>query len=172
MGGVVKVLVLLLVVGTVQTRLTAVWAPLSVFDPLMVATGILALRLPFAPAVLTGAAAGLIQDSLGGGIVGLHAFSKTLVAASLASMGTFLVVRGEVASSIVIGVAAVAESLIARGLLLFFGWPVGESTAWVLGRGAGALFLSVISTPLRLASGRAGGPSPPGRPRRPPREGP
>lgn len=144
MARTLRILGLLLLLGGVQTVLTDAWPPLGLLDPLMVATGLLALRLEFVPAVLTGAAAGLVQDSLAGGILGLHAFAKTAVAATLASLGGFLVVRGELASAVVIGLGAVVEGLIVRLLLLFLGWPGGESLAWILGRGLGTAFLTAV----------------------------
>ena len=144
LGGVLKVIALLLFVGVVQTRLTQLSVPLALLDPLMVVTGILALRLPFVPAIFTGAFAAVVQDSLAGGLVGLHAFSKTLVAAALASLGKVLVVRSEVASALVIGVAAIIEGAVARALLVFLGWPGSEAPGWVLGRGLGTILLAVI----------------------------
>lgn len=137
-----RILGLLVVVGALQTVLTDTWMPLGLLDPLMVATGLLALRLPFVPAVFTGAAAGLVQDSLSGGLLGLHAFAKTAVAAALTSLGQFLVVRGELASAIVIGLGALAEGLIVKLLLLLLSWPGGEALPWTVGRAAGTAFLT------------------------------
>lgn len=142
MAQALRVVGLLLLLGVVQTAATALALPLGLLDPLMVATGLLALRLGYVPAVFTGAAAGLIQDGLAGGLIGLHAFAKTAVAAVISSLNRFLVVRGELASSLVVGAAAVAEGLIVRLLLLFLGWPGGEGAAWILGRGFGTMMLS------------------------------
>lgn len=131
-----KVVLLLLGLGAIQTTLTQAWAPLGLADLLMAAAGLLALRLDFNRAVLTGAAAGLVQDSLAGGLIGLHAFAKTAVNAVLSSLGQFFVVRGQLASSVVVGIAAVAEASIVRLLLAFLGWPGAEPGSWIVGRGA------------------------------------
>lgn len=141
MGRALRVLGLLLGIGAAQTVLTDAWLPLGLFDALMVAAGLLALRLPFVPAVFTGAVAGLIQDSLAGGLVGLHAFGKTAVAGALTSLGKVLVVRGELAKASMIGLGAVVEGVLVRLLLLFLGWPRGEAAAVILGRGAATAIL-------------------------------
>lgn len=137
----VQTLVLLLVVASVQNVLTQMWPPIGFFDALMVTTGLLALRLPLPEAVLYGAVAGLAQDGLAGGLIGLHAFSKTAVAALLTSLGTILMVRGPLAEALLIGVATVVEALIVGVLLAFLGWPGSAVTLVVLARGAGTAAL-------------------------------
>ncbi|HJO03229.1 MAG TPA: rod shape-determining protein MreD [Acidobacteriota bacterium] len=135
MRSVLQIVVLMLVVGTAQTTLTQMLPPLGLVDGLMVAIGLLALRRTFASSVLIGALAGFVQDSLSGGIVGLHAFSKTVVAALITSLGSVIVVRGQLAETIVIGGAAVLEGTIVMGLLGFFAWPGGEALATIAARG-------------------------------------
>lgn len=130
-----RIVLLLLGVGLVQTTLGQIAPPFGAVDGLMIAAGLLALRLPFQPAVMTGAFAGLVQDSLGGGIIGLHAFAKTAVMAVLASMGTVVVVRGQLAEAVVIGIATVAEGVIVRGMLIFLDWPTADTTAAIISRG-------------------------------------
>lgn len=132
-----KIAALLLVAGLLQISLADLWLPLGAVDLLMIASGLLALRLPFVPTIFTGAAAGLVQDSLAGGLIGLHAFAKTAVTAGLNSLGHFLVVRGELASAVVIGLAAMVESIIVRLLLSFLQWPGDPSPLWLIGRGLG-----------------------------------
>lgn len=136
MKDVLKTGALLLVLGVVQITLGDLWWGFGFVDLLMIAAGLLALRMRFAPAILTGAAAGLVQDSLGGGLIGLHAFAKTAVNAGLASVGQFLVVRGEAASALMIGAAAVLEGAIVVALLSFLSWPGGGSPLSLLVRGA------------------------------------
>jgi len=125
----------MLVIAVVQNTLTSLWQPLGLFDGLMILAGLLAFRLRFAPAVLGGAAAGLIQDSLAGGLIGLHAFAKTAVTSLLSSLGGVLMVRGQLAEALLIGGAAVLEAAVARLLLLFLGWPGAEPVTTVLARG-------------------------------------
>ncbi len=135
MRSVVQIVVLMLAVGTAQVTLTQMVPPLGLVDGLMVATGLLALRRSFTASVLIGALAGFIQDSLSGGIVGLHAFAKTVVAALITSLGSIIVVRGQLAEAIVIGAAAVLESVIVVGLLGFFAWPGSEALTTIAARG-------------------------------------
>ncbi len=146
MKSVFRIIVLMLVVGAVQTTLTQMVPPLGLVDGLMVATGLLALRQTFAASVLIGALAGFVQDSLSGGIVGLHAFAKTVVAALITSLGNVIVVRGQLAEAIVIGAAAMIESMIVMSLLGFFAWPGVETFGTVAARGgATAMVCGVIT---------------------------
>lgn len=136
-----QIVALLLGVGVAQSIVTQVWSPLGLVDGLMIAVGLLALRLPFPAAVLSGAFAGFLQDSLAGGLIGLHAFAKTAASAMIASLGAVLMVRGPLAEALVIGVAAFVESAIVRTLLLFLNWPGAEGAPLVLGRGLGTALL-------------------------------
>ncbi len=146
MRSVVQIVVLMLAVGTAQTTLTQMVPPLGLVDGLLVAVGLLALRRSFHASVLIGALAGFIQDSLSGGIVGLHAFSKTVVAALITSLGSVIVVRGQLAEAIVVGAAAAIESLIVVGLLGFFAWPGLETLPTIAARsGATALACGIIT---------------------------
>ena len=147
MKAILQIVVLMLVVGTVQTTLTQMMPAIGLVDGLMLATGLLALRHTFTTSVLTGALAGFVQDSLSGGIVGLHAFSKTIVAALITTLGNIIVVRGQLAEAIVIGTAAVIESMIVMGLLGFFAWPGVEGLGTIAARGgATAVICGVITT--------------------------
>lgn len=136
MKSILQVVALMLAVGTAQTALAQMLPPLGLVDGLMVAAGLLALRRTFTASVLIGALAGFVQDSLSGGIVGLHAFAKTVVTALITSLGNIIVVRGQLAEAIVIGTAAVAESMIVMGLLSFFAWPGVEAFGTIAARGA------------------------------------
>jgi hypothetical protein len=134
---VVRIVVLVLLVGGLQVTLAQAWAPLGLIDGLMIVVGLLALRLVYPAALTVAAFSGLVQDGLGGGILGVHAFSKTAVAAVLNSMGSVLVVRGQLAEAVVFGVATVADGTIARMLLVFLDWAPQEPFSAVLLRGAG-----------------------------------
>lgn len=137
-------LVILLLVGAVQTAVTAAWLPLSVFDALMLACGMMAVRSGWGGAVLAGSAAGLIQDMLGGGLIGVHGFAKTLIAAAISWLSNIVVVRGPLAESLLIGLAAIAEGMLARALLTAVAWPAGESVLWTIARGPGTAILAGI----------------------------
>lgn len=127
--------VLILAVGALQTVLADTWAPLGLVDGLMIVAGLLALRLSYPAALITAGFAGLVQDSLAGGLLGVHSFSKTAVAAALNSMGSVLVVRGQLAEAIVIGGAAFLDGVIAGTLMVFLDWPQQQPLAVIGLRG-------------------------------------
>lgn len=114
---------LLFGLGLLQVFLPQVWEPFGYVDWLLIAVVHQALRSAFRRAVLFGAGAGLIQDGLAGGIVGLHAFAKTAVAAVVSSFGSFLVVRGPIPRASLAGVASLAESLIVVAWMALLGQP-------------------------------------------------
>lgn len=116
--------VLLFGFGLLQVFLPQVWSPLGAVDWLLVYIVHRSLRSPFQHSVLLGAGGGLIQDGLSGGIVGLHAFSKTAVAALIASFGTFLVVRGALPQALVTGAAAALESVVVIAWQAMLGRPL------------------------------------------------
>jgi len=134
LGQAARLIVLFLLVGTVQTLLPQIWMPLGYIDGMMIAVGLVALRTSFAGAVWTGALGGLIQDSLAGGIIGLHAFAKTAVAAGLALLADSFAVRGQLAEALIVTTATAVEGIIVRALLLFLGWPGAESTGVLIAR--------------------------------------
>jgi len=164
LGRALRLIALLLLVGTVQTLLPQLWMPLGHIDGLMIAVGLVALRSSFAGAVWTGALGGLIQDSLAGGIIGLHAFAKTAVAAGLALLADSFAVRGQLAEAVIVATATAVEGVIVRGLLLFLGWPGAESTAVLITRagvtglvcGLGTVGLPFLMATWRRWRGRRG----------------
>lgn len=114
---------LLLGLGLLQVFLPQVWAPLGAVDLLLIAVAHQALRAPFRRSVLFGAGAGLIQDGLSGGLVGLHGFAKTVISAIIASFGSFLVVRGSVPQATIAAAASLLEGLIVVGWLVLLERP-------------------------------------------------
>lgn len=131
----VRNVVLILVVGALQTVLADAWEPLGLIDGLMIVAGLLALRLSYPAALITAGFAGLVQDSLAGGLLGVHSFSKTVVAAALNSMGSVLVVRGQLAEAIVIGGSAFLDGVIAGALMTFLDWPPQQPLTVIALRG-------------------------------------
>lgn len=114
-----------LVVGTalIQSFLPVLLPGLGAVDLLMLVVVHFALELPFRRGVLAGALAGLAQDSLSAGLAGLHAFTKTLVAAVVGLMGDVVVIQGTVPRAVLIGLAEVAEALLVVGLLALVDRP-------------------------------------------------
>lgn len=102
----------LLLLGLLQGFLPVVWSPLGFVDWLLIAVTFQALRGSFRSAVMVGALAGLIQDSVTGSILGLHAFAKTAVAAVISGFGSFLVVRGPTPEAAINAAASLLEGTI------------------------------------------------------------
>ncbi len=127
---------LLFGLGLLQIFLPQVWSGLGGIDWLLIYVVLRSLRGSFRQSILLGAGAGLIQDGLAGGIIGLHAFAKTTVAAVIATFGSLLVVRGPLLEATITGVATVLEGLIVVGWQVLLGRPASLGPVDVLVRGA------------------------------------
>lgn len=103
---------ILLGLGLLQLFLSQVWVGLGAIDWLVIYIALMSLRVSFQRSILLGAAGGLIQDALSGGIVGLHAFAKTCVAALIGGFGGLLVVRGPLPEALLVAAAATVEGLV------------------------------------------------------------
>ena len=114
----------LLALGLVQIFLPQVWSGFGTIDWLLIYIVVYSLDGRFRSSVLVGAGAGLIQDGLSGGIIGLHAFAKTSVAALIAAFGGWLVVRGPLPTALVVGVVGILEGLIVVAWQAMLGRPV------------------------------------------------
>lgn len=121
---VLRSLAALLTLGVVQIFLPQVWSGFGVVDWLLIYIVVEALRSSFRKSILLGAAGGLIQDGLAGGILGLHAFAKTSAAGLIAAFGGFLVVRGPLPEAFVVGAATALEGLIVIAWQVMLGRPV------------------------------------------------
>jgi len=141
---------LLLGLALLQVFLPQVWSPLGAVDWLLIYIVHESLRSSFQRSILTGAGGGLLQDGLAGGIVGLHAFAKTAVAAVIASFGSFLVVRGPLLQALVTGVATLAEGLIVAFWQAMLGRPVSMGPLDIVLRA----LATGIATALLLAAAR------------------
>jgi len=143
-----RALAALLGLGLLQVFLPRVWVGLGVVDWLLIYVVLQALRRSFQRSILLGAVAGLIQDGLSGGIIGLHAFAKTSVAALIASFGGLLVVRGSLPEALVTGGAAVVEGLIVIAWQAMLERPMSLGPVDIVVRGVAtaAATLAVLST--------------------------
>ena len=137
-------LVVLLALGLAQIFLPQVWSGLGAIDWLLIYVALRALRGRFRGAVLVGAAAGLIQDGLSGGIIGLHAFAKTSVAALIATFGGLMVVRGPLPETLVVGAAGILEGFIVVAWQVMLGRPVSLSLFDLLLRAAATAAATLI----------------------------
>jgi len=125
---------ILLGLGLVQTFLPTVWTPLGAVDWLLLPVVHLALRSTAQRAILVGAVAGVIQDALSGGLIGLHGFSKTAVAGIIAFFGNLLVVRGALPEGTIAGIAALLEGAIVAAWLLTLSRPAVSGPVGLAGR--------------------------------------
>ncbi len=139
---------LLFGLGLLKIFLPQVWSGLGGVDWLLIYVVLQSLRGSFRQSILLGAGAGLIQDGLAGGIIGLHAFAKTSVAAVIATFGGLLVVRGPLLEAAITGVATVLEGLIVVGWQVLLGRPVSIGPVDLLVRTAatGAATMMILYT--------------------------
>ena len=114
---------LLFGLGLLQIFLPQVWSELGRIDWLLMYVVLQSLRSSFRRSILLGAGAGLIQDSLAGGIIGFHAFAKTTVAAIIAMFSSLFVLRGPLSGAMITGLAVIIEGLILMAWQLSLGRP-------------------------------------------------
>ena len=114
---------LLFGLGLLQIFLPQVWSGLGRIDWLLMYVVLQSLRSSFRRSILLGAGAGLIQDGLAGGIIGLHAFAKTTVAAIIAMFSSLFVLRGPLSGAMITGLAVIIEGLILMAWQLSLGRP-------------------------------------------------
>lgn len=127
---------LLFGLGLVQIFLPQVWSGLGGIDWLLIYVVLVSLRGSFRQSIFLGAGAGLIQDGLAGGIIGLHAFAKTAVAAVIATFGGLIAVRGALLEAVITGLATALEGLIVVGWQVLLGRPVSLGPVDLLVRAA------------------------------------
>ena len=116
-------MLVLLGLGLLQIFLPQVWSGLGRVDWLLMYVVLQSLRSSFRRSILLGAGAGLIQDSLAGGIIGLHAFAKTAIAATIAMFSSLFVLRGPLSGAMITGLAVIIEGLIVMAWQLSLGRP-------------------------------------------------
>ena len=116
-------MLVLLGLGLLQIFLPQVWSGLGRVDWLLMYVVLQSLRSSFRRSILLGAGAGLIQDSLAGGIIGFHAFAKTTVAAIIAMFSSLFVLRGPLSGAMITGLAVIIEGLILMAWQLSLGRP-------------------------------------------------
>jgi len=141
-------IVLLFGLGLLQTFLPRVWSGLGSVDWLLIYVILQALQGSFRRSILLGAGAGLIQDGLAGGIIGLHAFAKTAVAAIIATFGSLLVVRGPLPEAVITGMATALEGLIVVAWQVLLGRPasLGPIDLFLRAAATGAATMMILYT--------------------------
>ena len=96
--------------------------------------------------MLTGSFAGLVQDTLSGGVIGMAGLSKTVVGFAAGIVGTQFIVTHSASRFVVFFLATVVNAVIFMGLyellgLRHFGTPV----AAVAGQGLGNAIVGVLA---------------------------
>ncbi|HJO30219.1 MAG TPA: rod shape-determining protein MreD [Acidobacteriota bacterium] len=129
---------LLFGLGLLQIFVPQVWSGLGRIDWLLMYVVLQSLRSSFRRSILLGAGAGLIQDGLAGGIIGLHAFAKTIIAAIITMFSSLFVLRGPLSGAMITGLAVIVERLI------LMAWHLSLTQPTSLGMGD--LWLGVAAT--------------------------
>lgn len=96
---------------------------------------------------------GLVQDSFSNGIIGMNAFSKTVVAYLVSTLSARLMIKHPMIIMLLIGIATSLDLLTIHGLRLLFGLKsalsFGILSAAALANGAGGLILFQIVERIR-----------------------
>jgi rod shape-determining protein MreD len=108
--------------------------------------------LQFGPAagLLTGAAAGLAQDVLSAGIIGVGGFSKTLVGFGAGVVGSQFIVAGSLPRFVVLLVGAAVNEIVYLGLIAAI-YQRGFDMPWKQA-GIRALTTAIVGIALMIAS--------------------
>lgn len=143
-AGVALVIVAALVL---QTTLGLVIAPGGYgIDLVLVAVVFLGLTRGPVIGLLSGTIAGLVQDAMGSGIVGLGSLAKTIVGYATGVVGAQFIVARPMPRFVVFFGATLAEAAIVAALLLLLDVrPAGPGGAVVLQRAVGQALVGVVA---------------------------
>jgi len=122
------------------------WFSNNVVDLVLVVVVYNALSSGRVGGMLTGSFAGLVQDTLSGGVIGMAGLSKTVVGFAAGIIGTQFIVTHSASRFVVFFLATVVNAVIFMGLyellgLRHFGTPV----AAVAGQGLGNAVVGVLA---------------------------
>lgn len=134
---VVWVLLATTVAVALQTTLDR-WTRAGAVDLVLVVVVYSALAAGRVAGMLTGTFAGLVQDAMSGGVIGMAGLSKTVVGFLAGIVGTQFIVSHSASRFVVFFLATVLNAAIFMGLyellgLRQFGMPVGPVAAQALG---------------------------------------
>ena len=134
-----------------QTTLRALWPNYFFVDLPLIVVVYFALQYDAVRAVVAGVAAGLATDVLSGGLLGANGFSKTLIAYTIATLGTRIVLLENPLLRVpVLAAAAAVDALVFVFLHRILGQPslvrFADTTAFLLIGTiiAGTLFFFVL----------------------------
>jgi rod shape-determining protein MreD len=142
-AGVIVAVALALALQTTLARFF-VRGPVAV-DLVLVAVVYVALTSGPVSGLLAGTLAGLVQDALSSGIIGIGGLAKTIVGFFAGVIGTQFIVANSLPRFVVFFAATVAHAVVFMGLytvldIRHFGTPYGA----VAGQGLGNAFVGVI----------------------------
>jgi len=135
-AGIILAIVLALALQTTIARFVV--SGTVAVDLVLVVVVYVALSSGSVPGLMTGTVAGLIQDSLSTGVIGIGGLAKTIVGFVTGIVGTQLNIAEPVARFVVFFVATVAHQAITIGLGVVLGLrPFGTPYAAVAGEALG-----------------------------------
>jgi rod shape-determining protein MreD len=138
------VLLATVIAVALQTTLEG-WAPTNAVDLVLVVVVFNALLSGRVSGLLAGSFAGLVQDALSGGVIGMAGLSKTIVGFATGIVGTQFIVAHSASRFVVFFLATILNAAVFMGLyqglgLREFGTPV----AAVLAQGVGNAVVGVL----------------------------
>ena len=143
-AGIILAIVLALALQTTIARFVAS-GPVAV-DLVLVVVVYVALSSGSVPGLVTGTVAGLIQDSLSTGVIGIGGLAKTIVGFITGIVGTQLNIAEPVARFVVFFTATVAHQAITIGLGSVLGLrPFGAPYAAIAGEALGNAIVGVAA---------------------------
>jgi rod shape-determining protein MreD len=115
-------------------------------DLVLVAVAYVALTTGPATGMLTGSAAGLIQDALSSGVIGIGGLAKSLVGFLAGAFGQQFIVTGMVPRMVVVFCATALHALVFMGMYAALGLRTFESP-WraIVSQGAGNVALGLLA---------------------------
>ncbi|HXD74058.1 MAG TPA: rod shape-determining protein MreD [Vicinamibacterales bacterium] len=143
-AGIILAIVLALALQTTIARFVV--SGTVAVDLVLVVVVYVALSSGSVPGLLTGTVAGLIQDSLSTGVIGIGGLAKTIVGFITGIVGTQLNIAEPVARFVVFFVATVAHQAITIGLGSVLGLrPFGTPYAAIAGEALGNAVVGVAA---------------------------
>jgi len=129
----------------VQTTINR-WFASGIVDLVLVVVVFNALSAGRVSGMLTGSFAGLVEDAMSGGVIGMAGLSKTIVGFLAGIVGTQFIVAHSPSRFVVFFLATVANSLVFMGLYELLGLRhFGTPYAAVAGQGLGNAVVGVLA---------------------------
>ncbi len=150
-----------------QTTLSGLLPETATLDLVLVVVVYLALTSGPTTGIVVGSAAGLVQDALSSGVMGIGALAKTLVGFAVGRLGTQFIVTASLPRFVVFAGATVAHAAVFMGLYAGLGLrtfddpyggvalqAVGNAVVGVVGCQVAEWLPGVVSRPRTRGRGR------------------